>query len=635
LSNPEMHGGSHRSSHRSIAPIGDRIAAWKSGASAPRKESTKDRGFGPRGRTCRTALRLATSLSLLLVVAVLASPAAAKSWRISNFQDNITVHTDGTAEVNETITLVFVGEWHGIHRTIPIEYPGPNGTNYQLFLKVTSVTDENGAKLKYDSSTSGAYRDLKIYIPDAYNSTRTVNIAYRVRNATRFFDQYDEFYWNVTGNDWPVPIDHAAATVHFPESAGGSLRAQAFTGVYGSTERDATATVDGSTVNFETKNPLPMRGGMTIDVYIPKDILKAPTSLIKFFWFIGSNPAVFLPLVTFVAMLSLWWFAGRDPDPGMSVAPMYDPPADISPAEAGTLLDDRIHPRDITSTIVDLAVRGFIKIEETDEKGLLFHNKDYIFHLLQKREDWRGLAPHERVMLENIFVGDVPDTRLSSLKNRFYTAIPVVRTDIMSALKQKGIYTLDPESANGYSIAAGFGILIPFAALQILGWVDFFSSVPIAVVSLLIGAIIWFLFARQMTAKTLKGARTHIAVLGFQEFMNRVDADRLKVMPPDTFEKFLPYAMALGVEHHWAQAFAGIVHDPPSWYVGPGYGYGMMFNPILFSSSMHGMATDMHQVFVSAPRASSTGSGFGGGGSFGGGGGFSGGGFGGGGGSAF
>jgi uncharacterized membrane protein YgcG len=138
-----------------------------------------------------------------------------------------------------------------------------------------------------------------------------------------------------------------------------------------------------------------------------------------------------------------------------------------------------------------------------------------------------------------------------------------------------------------------------------------------------------------MTAKTLKGARTHIAVLGFQEFMNRVDAERLKVMPPDTFEKFLPYAMALGVEHHWAQAFDGIIKNPPSWYAAPaGYGYGMAFNPILFSSSMHGMAADMHQVFVSAPRASSGGSGFGGGG-FGGGGGFSGGGFGGGGGSAF
>ena len=82
-------------------------------------------------------------------------------------------------------------------------------------------------------------------------------------------------------------------------------------------------------------------------------------------------------------------------------------------------------------------------------------------------------------------------------------------------------------------------------------------------------------------------------MLGFQEFMNRVDADRLKLMPPTTFEKYLAFAMALGVEHHWAQAFAGIVKDPPTWYVGPGGGYGSGFNPIFFSSSMHSMAGDM------------------------------------------
>jgi uncharacterized membrane protein YgcG len=334
-------------------------------------------------------------------------------------------------------------------------------------------------------------------------------------------------------------------------------------------------------------------------------------------------------------MFVLWWYAGRDPDPGMSVAPMYEPPPGVTPAEAGTLLDDRIHPRDITSTIVDLAVRGLIKIEEVDDKGLVFHHKDYVFHLLKPVAEWtdKSLVPHERVMLENIFQGG-QETRLSALKNRFYTAIPVIRQDIMSALKLKGIYSLDPESANGYSIGAAVCILIPFAIIQYLGWADFLSSVPVVIVCGLISAAIWWLFARVMTAKTIKGARTHIAVLGFQEFMNRVDAERLKVMPPDTFEKFLPYAMALGVEHHWAQAFAGIVQNPPSWYAAPGgYGYGAGFNPILFSSSMHGMATDMHQVFVSAPRASSSGSGWGGGG--GGGGGFSGGGFGGGGGSAF
>lgn len=201
----------------------------------------------------------------------------------------------------------------------------------------------------------------------------------------------------------------------------------------------------------------------------------------------------------------------------------------------------------------------------------------------------------------------------------------------MSALKRKGLYMLDPDSANGYSIAAAVGIGVAAAAVQLLGWADLFNSIVLAVGSILISAVIWFLFARQMTAKTLLGARTRIQVLGFEDFLNRVDADRIKRLPPDTFEKFLPYAMAFGVEHHWAQAFAGIVKDPPTWYAGAGpYA---VFNPILFSSSMHSMASDMHQVFVSAPRSSSTGSGFGGGG--GGGGGFSGGGFGGGGGSAF
>jgi len=586
---------------------------------------------------CSSSTRRAARVAAFaFCLCLLSTPLFAKSWRISSFDDTITVNQDGSAVVSESITLVFDGEWHGIHRIIPVEYPGPNGTNYRLFLAVRSITGENGGNLKYEASTSGAYRDLKIYIPDAVDTTKTVNITYRVRNGTRFFDSYDEFYWNVTGNDWPVPIDHASATVNFPAAASGSLRAQAFTGVYGSVEHGATANVNGATATFETNSPLPMRGGLTIDVYIPKGVLKAPGGLTKVIWFIGGNPAVFLPLVTLVVMFVLWWYAGRDPDPGMSVAPMYEPPPGFTPAETGTLLDDKIHPRDITSTIVDLAVRGFIKIEETDDKGLLFHHKDYIFHLLKKRQDWTGLAPHERVMLENIFVGDVPETRLSSLKNRFYTAIPPIREDIMSGLKQKGMYSLDPESANGFSIVAAIGILIPFAIFQYMGWADFFSSVPVLAISLLISAVIWYLFARVMTAKTLKGARTYVSVLGFQEFMNRVDAERLKTMPADTFEKFRPFAMALGVEHHWAQAFAGIVKDPPRWYVGPeGYVAGMAFNPIFFSSAMHGMASDMGQVFVSAPRASSTGSGWGGGGGGFGGGGFSGGGFGGGGGGAF
>jgi len=579
----------------------------------------------PCGRRSKPRL---SHTGLLFFILLLAVPLHAKSWRIADYQDTIGINQDGRAVVRERITLVFIGEWHGIHRTIPLEYPGPRGTNYTLFVDVRSITDGSGARLKYESHASNGDRDLKIYLPDAVDTTKTVQIDYAVRNGIRFFDNYDEFYWNVTGNDWTVPIDHAGAFVNFPDNASGSLRAQAFTGAYGSTGHEATSEVKGADTVFETSNPLPMRGGLTIDVYIPKGILKEPSALTRFGWFIGSNPILLLPLVTFAVMFAFWWYKGRDPDSGQSVAPMYEPPKEISPAEAGTLIDDTIHPRDITCTIVDLAVRGYVKIEETVDQGLIFHHKDYTFHMLKGGEAWQDLAPHERVLLGNVFASG-KTVRLSSLKNHFYTAIPVIRHDIFSQLRSKGMYLLDPESANGYSIVAAVVILIPFAIAQFTGYADFFNSIPTLIGAVLISAAIWWLFARQMTAKTIRGGRTRVAVLGFQEFMNRVDADRLKRMPPDTFEKYLPYAMALGIEHTWAQKFAGIVQNPPQWYVSPN---GMTFNPILFSNTMHSMSNDMHQAFVSAPRASSTGSGWSGGG---GGGGFSGGGFGGGGGSAF
>jgi uncharacterized membrane protein len=221
---------------------------------------------------------------------------------------------------------------------------------------------------------------------------------------------------------------------------------------------------------------------------------------------------------------------------------------------------------------------------------------------------------------------------MSELRNQFYVAIPTIKEDILAELKTKGMYSVDPDSAHAYVLIGVLFTALPFIVAQLLGWGSILDSVGLLIVSALISVIIVFLFARIMTAKSLKGVRTKVEILGLQEFITRVDADRLKRMPPDTFEKILPYAMALGIENRWAKAFQGIVQNPPTWYVGPTPYIG--FNPIFFAGSMHAMAADAHQAFVAAPRASSTGSGFGGGG-FGGGGGFSGGGFGGGGGGAF
>ena len=192
-------------------------------------------------------------MGVLLMLLALVSPAFAvadRAWSPTetgrdavgespNSTPILSVMPDGAMLVTEDITAVFTGEYHWISRSIPIEYPGPRGTNYTLFLKIGGVTDENQQPLKYETSIRGAYRYLKIYLDNAFNTDKTIRITYTVQNGVRFFDDHDELYWNVTGNDWPVPIDNASALVVFPDSASGSLRAQAFTGAYGSAERDA------------------------------------------------------------------------------------------------------------------------------------------------------------------------------------------------------------------------------------------------------------------------------------------------------------------------------------------------------------------------------------------------------------
>jgi uncharacterized membrane protein len=576
----------------------------------------------------RTSARLRFIAVVVCLLLACSLPAAARSYRISDFNSTIHVDQDGSARIREQITFDFSGTYQGIYRNLPVDYPGPAGSNYKIFVTLGSITDKDGNKLKYEKSASGGYLKLKIYVPGATDATKTVNIEYSVANATRFFDDHDEFYWNVTGNDWPVPIGHASAIVYFPAEATGKLRAQAFQGIYGSSEH-ASSSAEGQSASFEATGPMPMRGGLTSDVYIEKGVLHQPSALARFFRFVRSNPVLTLPLWAFAVMFTLWWVKGRDPDPGMSVAPMYEPPEKMGPAEVGTLIDGSIDPRDITSVLVDMAVRGYVKIVETQHKGFLSTTKDYEFHLLKPRDQWTDLTDYETAMLSQVFAGGQV-TLLSNLRNHFYTALPMIKSEIMAALKSKSMYTVDPESAMGYWGMGVVVVALPYVIAQWAGWADFLNSIPIALGAGLVALAIIIIIGKQLTALSLKGARTRVQILGFQEFMNRVDADRIKRMPPDTFEKFLPYAMALGVEHRWAKAFEGIIQNPPTWYQSSD---GHMFSTFYFVSSIGSMTQTASSTFVSAPRASSSGSGWSGGG--GGGGGFSGGGFGGGGGGAF
>jgi len=575
-----------------------------------------------------TSVRILFIFALLLVIGR-STPAWARSYQVSQFTSAVHVQKDGSADIQEKITFVFRGHFQGVYRDIPVEYPGPKGTNYSLFVTVNQVTDENGSTLKFEKSRSRGFLKLKIYVPGASDSTRTVNIDYSASDATKFFPQFAEFYWNVTGNDWLVPIQSASTTVYFPADAAGNLRVQAYQGIYGSQD-PARASIDEAVVTAESTGPLPARGGLTVDVYIPEGILREPSTAAKLGRFLRSNPILSLPFWAFAVMFGLWWYKGRDPNAGLSVAPMYEPPEGLRPAEAGTLIDDSVDPRDVTSVLVDLAVRGYIKIVEAPHKGLLFSTKDYEFHLLKDRDAWNDLNDYERAMLDKIYAGGGTVTRLSDLRNHFYTVLPLIKTEVVTALKAKGMYTVDPDSAHQFVILGALAIALPYLAAQVLHIADFTNSVGPLVVCTILAFLIIILFGRQLSATSLKGARTRVQVLGFQEFMNRVDADRLKRMPPDTFEKYLPYAMALGVEHRWAKAFQGIIQNPPTWYQGDW----TTFNTFYFVNSLGALSQQATSTFVSAPRSSSSSSGWSRGG-FSSGGGFSGGGFGGGGGGAF
>jgi uncharacterized membrane protein YgcG len=571
-----------------------------------------------------------TALLALLLLSVYG--ASARELEIQNFHADVQVSPDGSIRVTEKIQVHFIGSWQGLYRSIPIEYVTPQGFNYTLFVDVKRVTDEDGRALKFASSRERHYRKLKIYVPGAFNATHTVSIEYSVADGLRFFEDHDELYWNVTGDLWDYPLQSASATIELPAGTT-NIRANQFTGGYGSRAQDADVQVSGNDVAVQTRNPLRFHEGLTIAVAFDKGFVKAPTAFDRFSLFIRSNWPLLVPVAALLLMFYLWWTRGRDPRL-RPITAQYEPPNQLTPGECGTLIDNSADMRDITASIVDLAVRGFMVIEEHDKTSMLGlkHDKDFNFILNKDRSAWSALKPHEQVLLNGIFsAGTVGETvPMSNLQNRFYKTLPDLKSRIFESLVSLGYYRRRPDSVRSFYIGVGFvvGFLMVWGG-GALGAAMGMPAQTFIIAGILTGIIVcafgWF-----MPAHTQAGTRAVEGILGFEDFLAHVESDRFNRMikTPQMFEKFLPFAMALGVEKNWSKAFEGIMTEPPGWYRGGVYGPN--FYPWVFTTNLSYMSTQAGSVMASAPR-SSGGSGFGGGG----GGGFSGGGFGGGGGGGF
>jgi uncharacterized membrane protein len=560
-------------------------------------------------------------LCLTLFLLAAATVSADRTLVIERFDAVIDVAPDGSIAVDETIVPRFTGSWNGIFRTIPVQYRTPQGLNYTLRLDIESVTDGSGQPLKYESSRERHYRKLKIWVPGATDATRTVKLSYRVSNGLRFFDEHDELYWNVTGDEWEVPIETASARVRLPAGVSG-VRATAFRGAFGSTEQSDVA-VEPDGVQVQTSNGLGMREGLTLVVGWNPGVVHRPTAVEKGAQVVYANLPLAIPPLVFLGMLRLWRKRGRDPELA-PIATQYEPPAQMTPAELGTLIDGKPDMRDITASIVDLAVRGYMHIAEADNDRFfgLFSSKDYTFTLKKERDTWNALKPHERDLLAAMFGGS-GTVSLSDLKNKFYKHLPGLREELYGRLVRDGFYSGRPDRIRLIYIVGG--IVVGLAIGFLSSWIMIrFGMQPVAGIAAgVASAAIVVSFGWFMPSRTPRGTRELEKVLGFREFLSRVEGDRLQrvVKTPEMFERYLPFAMALGVEDSWAKAFDGIYTQPPSWYTGPG-GVGT-FRPSSFTNNLAVMSTAAASTMSSAPR-SSGGSGFSGGssgGGFGGGGG--------------
>ncbi|SPP64702.1 DUF2207 domain-containing protein [Nitrospira lenta] len=584
--------------------------------------------------------RYVIRLGLLLFAWLLTGEhAGARSLVIEQFHADIQVLPSGDLVVTETIRPRFTGAWNGLKRDIPVEYRTPQGFNYTLLLDLLSATDEHQAPLKIDSGRDRHYRSFKIWLPGAQDTTKTLILTYRVANGLKYFEDHDELYWNVTGDEWDVPIESATASVSLPPNATG-IKALAFSGAYGAREQQADIRIEDSTIHYQMKRPLGFREGLTAVVGWDKGLVDEPGLLQRTHLFLRYNWPLALPVGVFVAMWYLWYTRGRDPRLHPLIV-SYEPPDRLTPAELGTLVDNSPDLRDITATLVDLAVRGYVRIEERQEPKLLglWSNTEYHLHRLQPPSAWDGLKAHEISILRGIFPAgphtDDPEetVTLSALANRFYARLDGIKSSLFDQLVTRGYYVRRPDRVKqAYTIG---GIVVTVVILFGSAWLSGRIGLAFqtgAAAGLLSGLIIVG-FGRIMPARTLRGTRALEKVLGFEEFLSRVESDRMDrlVKTPEMFEKFLPFAMALGVEKNWTNAFDGIYMQPPTWYQGANFAE---FRPRNLTGNLSQLSAAAGTAMTSAPR-SSGGSGFSSSGSSGSSGGSSGGGFGGGGGSGF
>ena len=593
-------------------------------------------------------LTITAKAALFALVVLAATPAHAHAQttgeRITSFDFQATIEDDGDLVVREVITYDFGNDSrHGIFREIPTRLTYDDRYDRVYPLRDVRVSSESAPDQVSKEDGPGGTTRLRIGDPDrTITGAHQYAISYRLEGALNAFDDHVELYWNAIGSDWPVPIERATATVLAPVSVD---MVACFAGPPGSSQPCEASASDGRRASFaqEVLNPYE---ALTFVVGIPSGSVTATGPILEERWavqraFAVTNATVGSALGLLVLVLfgvgALVWRVGRDRrvvGSAIDVAyadvtgseervPLFrggetpvelEPPDKLRPGQIGTLIDERANPLDVTATIVDLAVRGYLRIEEIPKDGW-FSKADW--RLVRLREADDALLPYERLLLTGLFTSGA-EVELSDLKNTFAARLAKVQRALYDDAIQRKWFAGSPQHVRaiwiGIGIAAvvlGVGLTVAAAAFTTFG------LVPIPIV---IGGLLLMALSGRMPHRTAAGTGALVRTLGFKRFIDESEKDRARFAEQQhLFTEYLPYAIVFGATERWAKAFAGLdgaLPDQSSWYVG----HGNAFTLGSFNHTMDGFTTTTAGTIASTPSGSGT-SGFGGGGSSGGGGG--------------
>jgi uncharacterized membrane protein YgcG len=550
------------------------------------------------------------------------------SLYIQVFDSEIKLSQDGSLNIKEEITVNYDGGYHhGIYRDIPLELRGIAG-NFSLGFKVHEVLmDDKEVPVKKSTRRYGGGKNLRLRIGDPDKTISGIHIytiKYSAVLGARYFKEWDELYWNVTGNRWEDRIDSSNCTVLFPASIQLSDEdIKIFVGEYGSDRTTDNYILTDNELYFSTGTLYPGYGS-TVDIRFPKGYLTKPPLSVAFWLklksYLGLLAALLLPALTFILLFKRWVKEGKDLPAG-TITVKYHPPKDLTAAEVGTILDQRVDSVDITSILFDLARLGYLSIEEIETTKFFFlKNTDFKIKILKDME--LGEEKHLREFLRGLKVKGGKEFLISDLKGEFYTYVKDVTEEIYKSVKKKKYFHGNPDKVR--KKYTGFGVFALFVGIQTTIFAAAATSMMFAGITagIAISGLITLIFGPAMPKRTYKGRELLTDILGFKEFLVRVEKERLKRMleqNPTIFFDFLSYAIALGVIDEWAERFSGLQIETPGWY----NTYGGVHGPIMANriTSSIGNSISAFSAASSPPRGSSSGFSGGGGGFSGGGGG--------------